>query len=125
MSLPVRPGGSIPLYDIVCASNVECSVPATSYEIYVVNFINSFVNNINRTTQFNTPPSNNEILALKETLFIYLKNPPADEYSDEDIGGAKKRNKSKRRDQKKSNKKSRRHRNRKKRVSRRNAKRLY
>jgi hypothetical protein len=39
-------------------------------------------------------------------------------------GGAKKRNKSKRRDQKKSNKKSRRHRN-IRRVSRRNAKRLY
>jgi hypothetical protein len=123
MSLPVRPGRALeaPSHDIACGLNVECSFPATPYERYVVEFINSFVNNINQTTRFYTPPTDKNILDLKEKLFILLKDPPPEEDMD---GGAKKRNKSKRRNHKKSNKKSRRHRNRK-RLSRRNAKRFY
>jgi hypothetical protein len=106
MSLPIRPGGLPVPYNITCGLNVECSFPATQYEIYVVDFINSFVNNINQTSRFSPPPTNQNILDLKEKLFMWLKDPPPPE-EDMGGGGAKKRNKSKRRNQKKSNKKTR------------------
>ena len=118
-SLPVRPGGVAPLpYDIVFGDNVQCNGDfATQYEIDVVNYINSFVNNMIHTGR--TPLTTPDILALKVNLFKIFNPPPppAAEDSEEEIeiGGAKKRNKSKRRKQKKSNKKSR----------TRNAKRFY
>ena len=110
-SLPVRSGGvAPPPHDIVFGDNGQCNGEfATQYEIDVVNYINSFVNNMIQEyiNQGHTHPTTPNIIALKVNLFKIFNPPPAAEDSHEDTGGAKKRNKSKRRKQKKSNKKSR------------------